>query len=243
MRFSAKYLPTSLFSLKDSNSTNSGAKALFLPSPYAIKMAIINQAITIDGNFIENLTKSENKQRFEIIRDTQIAYFIPPAINFCVNNSFVKILKLKEDKRGQNQKNLGIEFEPGFQQTVAFREYVYISGYIEIIFEVKSEEARAYLKKYLHRINYFGKKGCFFQFLEYPERPSNPNVFEFGTTNASAIGILQQYDDFDEKATFAKVNSYSKESVKRKKRIFVLPIEKVDSSKSFSQFTMLRSLS
>jgi len=50
MQFSVKYMPTALFSLKDSNATNSGAKALFLPSPYAIKMAILNQAITVGGD-------------------------------------------------------------------------------------------------------------------------------------------------------------------------------------------------
>ena len=49
LKFSAVFQPTTLFSLKDSNSTNSGAKSLFLPSPYAIKMAILNQAITIGG--------------------------------------------------------------------------------------------------------------------------------------------------------------------------------------------------
>jgi len=47
--FSVIYKPTALFSLKDSNATNSGAKSLFMPSPYSIKMAILNQAITLDG--------------------------------------------------------------------------------------------------------------------------------------------------------------------------------------------------
>lgn len=228
MRFSVKYLPTTLFSLKDSNSTNSGAKALFLPSPYAIKMAILNQAITIDGEFIDETRKKDNKQNFENLRDAKIEYYIPPQSKFCVNNSFVKILKPAREGGG-------------FQQTVAFREYIYLSDFIEIIFEVETQAIKAFLKKYLHKINYFGKKGCFFQFLEYSDDPNDPNVFEFETINTAPIGILQQYDDFDEKTTFNKVNNYSTDPVKRMKRILVLPLKKSGSSKSFSLYEVAES--
>src|SRR5690349_21768196 len=102
MRFSAKYLPATLFSLKTSNSTNSGAKTLFLPSPYSIKMAILNQAITVGGE-LADLEKRSSKQ-FGYIRDVQIRFRIEENSFFSVNNSFVKILKIKEDKRSKKQK-------------------------------------------------------------------------------------------------------------------------------------------
>ena len=143
MRFSVKYLPTALFSLKDSNSTNSGAKALFLPSPYAIKMAILNQAISTGGE-LEKLEQKKSKE-FMYIRDAEVSYRIIEGSYFCVNNSFVKILKPDRNN-------------PGFAQTVAFREYLYLSHPLEIIFKVEKEEAKNYLMKYLHRINYFGKR-------------------------------------------------------------------------------------
>ena len=54
MKFSVVYKPTALFSLRDSNSTNSGAKSLFLPSPYAVKMAFLSQAISLGGIDFEN---------------------------------------------------------------------------------------------------------------------------------------------------------------------------------------------
>ena len=58
-----------LFSLKDSNSTSSGAKSLFLPSPYSIKMAFISQAMSLGGvNF------SKDKNLFAAIRDVEISY-------------------------------------------------------------------------------------------------------------------------------------------------------------------------
>ncbi|MFN8356386.1 MAG: hypothetical protein U0Y10_18160 [Spirosomataceae bacterium] len=221
MRFSAIFQPTTLFSLKESNSTNKGAKSLFLPSPYSIKMAILNQAITIG----DDLTKLEEKksQEFGFIRDAQISFYIPESNSFCVNNSFIKI---QEPVREGS----------GFKPTISFREYVFISDKIEIIFEVPTVEAKNYLIKYLYKINYFGKRGCFFQFLEFNDYPPEANVKLFNGKNGVA-GVLQSYDDFDEKATFDSVNNYSSANSKRKKQILVLPLSVESSSKSFTIFS------
>ncbi len=220
LKFSAVYRPTTLFSLKDSKSTNSGAKSLFLPSPYSIKMAILNQAITLDGvDFEENGKKNE---WFRYVRDIKINYFLQG--NFCVNNCFVKILKPSRNRPGEVQK------------TVSFREYVHINTPIEIILTVQDKHQKVFLKKYLHKINYFGKRGCFFQFLEYKNQPSEANVRPFGG-NFLQSGILQEYDDFGEKYAFADVNNYGgKTTVKRTKLIFTLPIFREQSSKSYTQY-------
>lgn len=220
MRFSAIFQPTTLFSLKESNSTNKGAKSLFLPSPYSIKMAVLNQAITIGGD----LPKLEEKksQEFGFIRDSKISFYIPESSSFCVNNSFIKI---QEPVREGS----------GFKPTISFREYVFISDSIEIIFEVPTVEAKNYLLTYLYRINYFGKRGCFFQFLGFNDNPPEANVKPFDVKNGMA-GILQSYDDFDEKATFDSVNNYSSANSKRKRLILVLPLSVESSSKSFTQF-------
>jgi hypothetical protein len=52
--------------------------------------------------------------------------------------------------------------------------------------------------KYLYKINYFGKRGCFFQFLEFNENPPEANVKPFDVKNGSWSFTI--YDDFDEKA-------------------------------------------
>ncbi|MBS1749270.1 MAG: type I-A CRISPR-associated protein Cas5 [Bacteroidetes bacterium] len=237
MVFSAIYKPTTLFSLKSSNATNSGAKSLFLPSPYAIKMAILNQAITVGGE-LGKLSFKKSKE-FGYVRDAQIGYNLPVGTNFCVNNSFVKILKLNEDKRSRKQKEEGVLFEPGFTQTVAFREYVYISNEIEIIFEVIDESAANFLKRYLHKINYFGKKGCFFQFIKYLDVPSEPNVIQFSADNLRQ-GVIEEYDDFDSTVLFDNVNNFSEKSTKRAKKIMSLPLVSVGSSKSFSNYKITK---
>jgi hypothetical protein len=217
MKFSVIYKPTALFSLRDSNSTSSGAKSLLLPSPYAIKMAFLNQAISLGGeNFISD------KQKFEIVRDAIISYYIKG--NFCVNNCFVKIQKQRDNKP--------------FKPTVSFREYVFLGDEIEIILDVKNERDTAFLKHYLHRINYFGKRGCFFQFVKYNDNPIKPNVKIFDINNLS-LGLIQEYDDFGEKLSFDNVNSYSKKKTERDKNLWVLPLKNAGSSKSYTSYIFI----
>lgn len=214
MKFSVVYKPTALFSLRDSNSTNSGAKSLFMPSPYAVKMAFLSQAISLGGIDFEN-----NPGLFEIVRDVKISYFVKGS--FCVNNCFIKIQKQRDN-------------DP-FRPTVSFREYVFLSDDVEIIFETDSEDGVAFLKTYLHRINYFGKRGCFFQFVAYKEIPSKPNVKVFDPHDWSA-GLIQEYDDFDQSLTFEKVNSYSEAKTRRNKQILVLPLVCCSASKSYTGY-------
>lgn len=227
--FSVIYRPTALFSLKESGATNSGAKSLFIPSPYSIKMAILNQAITLDGvNF-----EGKKNRLFQYVRDAKISFYLKG--DFCVNNCFVKILKKKEDKRGKKAKAEGQVFIPGFQKTISFREYVFMNEDLEIIFEVNDVDSKDFIKKYLHKINYFGKRGCFFQFIGYSNSPTNNNVLSFSSENLKP-GILQEYDDFDTSFDFDNVNSFSQARVNRKKEIFLLPFERINSSKSYSRY-------
>jgi len=224
MIFSAVYKPTALFSLRDSNSTSSGAKSLFLPSPYAIKMALINQAISLGGvNF------DGEPQKFWAIRDLKITYRISG--NFCVNNCFVKIQK-QRDK------------EP-FKPTVSFREYVFLDSNLELIFETNKvreslfnldDDINTFLKKYLCTINQFGKRGCFFQFVEFKDNPSSANVIPFEIDKIHCGGILQEFDDFGGKVTFEKVNSYAEAKTERMKKVLFLPLHKVSSSKSYTNY-------
>lgn len=218
MRFSVIYQPTNLFSLKDSNSTNSGAKSLLIPSPYSIKMAIFNQAITIEGKEVFSKRRSLELAH---IKDAQIFYKISGS--FCVNNCFVTIQSLRDGR---------------YRGKPSFREYIYLSDNIEIIFEVKDDDAKQYLQKYLHRINYFGKRGCFFQFVEYRDNPSEPNVKEFDASDFSP-GILQEYDDMSIKSQLKNIDNFETGKAMRDKHIFVLPVENVNSSKSYTHYTVI----
>ncbi|MCH3980459.1 MAG: hypothetical protein LKE41_00800 [Prevotella sp.] len=216
MKFSAFYMPTTLFSLRDSACTASGAKSLFLPSPYAIKMAIINQVLTLEGQDYFN----EHNDSFDIIKNLDISYRV--CGYFISNNCLIKIQK----KRDQNS---------DFNSTVSYREYIHASEPLEIIFGIDSEDGAVFLKKYLFRINYFGKRGCYFQFLRYSDSPSSPNVLSFD--NHKIIpGIIQEYDDINKKMKFENVNSYSKQTVIRDKKLLVIPLIRESFSKSYTKY-------
>ncbi|MDW8211874.1 MAG: hypothetical protein RMJ44_12395, partial [Cytophagales bacterium] len=118
------------------------------------------------------------------------------------------------------------------------REYIHITDSFEIIFEVADNSAVDFLKNYLHKINYFGKRGCFFQFLEYNDNPPEPNVVPFDAKKGIA-GILQKYDDFDESVTFEMVDNFSKEKTKRKEVIWILPLKSKSSSKSYTSYCVI----
>jgi hypothetical protein len=218
MKFSVIYQPVNLFSLKESNSTNSGAKSLFLPSPYSIKMAIFNQAITLEG---KDVFEDKKSKELAYIKDSKISYYV--AGSFCINNCFVTIQSLRD----------GV-----FRGKPSFREYIYLTDKIEIIFEVADENAIAYLQKYLYRINYWGKRGCFFQFVEYKNNPNEPNVKIFDVSNTS-VGVLQEFDDMSIKAEFKNVDNFDSASVKREKNVLVLPIININSSKSYTHYRCL----
>jgi len=215
MKFSVIYQPTNLFSLKESNSTNSGAKSLLIPSPYSIKMAIFNQAITIDG---KDVFEEKKSKEFVFIKDSQISYHVSGS--FCINNCFVTIQSLRDGT---------------YRGKPSFREYTYLSDNIEIIFEVKDEASKQYLQKYLHRINYFGKRGCFFQFVGYRDNPSEPNVKEFNVSEFSP-GILQEFDDISPKADFKNVDNFDSANAQRDKKILIIPVQNMNSSKSYTHY-------
>lgn len=220
MVFSAVYRPTALFSLRESNSTSSGAKSLFLPSPYAVKMALINQAISLGGDIF-----AKEPQKFWAIRDLKISYRISG--NFCVNNCFVKIQK-QRDK------------EP-FKSTVSFREYVFLDSDLELIFETNNVmfDESVFLKQYLCTINQFGKRGCFFQFVGFNDNPEKANVIQFDVSKIKSAGLLQEFDDFGSKVNFDNVNSYTDANPKREKRVLFLPISKIGSSKSYTHYKVV----
>lgn len=219
MKFSATFKPMTLFSLRDSNSTNSGAKSLLLPSPYAIKMAFISQAISLGGVDFNNI------ENFRVIRDAKISYRIDGDI--CVNNCFVKIQK-QRDK------------EP-FKSTISFREYVYMNGYLELIFDVSKQTDVDFLKQYLYTINYLGKRSCFYQFIKYNDVPNIANVEPFNMNKFSIGGVIQEYDDFASKLSFKDVNSYnSSTKTMRDKEFLILPLQIASSSKSFTMYRNIK---
>ncbi|MFP3869856.1 MAG: hypothetical protein ACLFVT_03105 [Syntrophobacteria bacterium] len=236
----AEYRPTCLFSLRPYTATTSGGKSLIVPTPFAVKMALLDVAIRVQG-------LERGKALFPLIRDLQIAVRLPQWI--VVNNSFTKILRLKEIKTKASEKQAAIaqaraERQWPFQKTIAFREYVQFGGPLALGFQGMSLES---LMPLLLQINYLGKRGGFIQLLPPLTTASNlPDGFSTltaGISEAFPMGTLQMVDDCGPSLTFERANVYSDEKIRiGQDRIFhhvVMPCRPVRSSRGFTLYEQI----
>lgn len=229
----AEYRPVTLFSFRSGLATSSGAKTLFLPTPFAIRTALLDAAIRTCGLAAGQLA-------FDWIKALPIA--VRPPERVIVTNLFAKILKptRKEDAD-----------EP-MARSIAFREYAQLDGTVALAFSVPEGRASD-LRMLLAQINYFGKRGSFFQLLdvphESPELPADYRLLDgMGLPSegipqlpaAIPLGVIQVMDDWGESLTFAKVNIYTDEKIvlgkDRVRKSVVLPYRLVRSSKGYSLY-------
>lgn len=225
----ARYEMTSLFSLKASMATGSGAKSLLVPTPYALKMALLDAACRTMG-----VARAEGL--WPAIRDAEVA--LDPPRRAVVTNLFAKVLKPRRGKATAGDPDYG-----PFQRTIAFREYVQHSGPLGVALAVGDEFAPT-VAELLLQINYLGKRGGIIQLLEPPQQvvdlPASYLVIGDTQPQFHCDGILQMLDDCTPALTFEQANTYSKERVtigkERVIRHIVLPYRLVRSSKSFTVY-------
>src|SRR5437879_3275108 len=112
MWYEATYQQVALFSLRQSLSTSSGSKTLLVPTPFALKMGLLDVAIRTSG-------KDRAVLLFPTIRDLQIALLLPEQL--VVINSFLKAVRPK--KHGPSD-DVGSGLVTPFGSTIANREFV-----------------------------------------------------------------------------------------------------------------------
>lgn len=223
----ATYQSTTFFSLKPSNATSSGGKTLLTPTPYAIKMGLLDAAIRTKGiNY--------GKQAWEWIRTLSLAVDLPERA--MVNNVFTRILK------PPHSRNKG-----GFDRTIGYREYVHFVGEMRLGFDIYDDSQREQLNRLLPHITYFGKRGGFFQFLPPIQTVETlPSDFTPLVEQAEAWHIdsqLQHLDDCDVKMSFDHADIYSGKNIRVGKErhtfLAMLPYRLSRSSRSFSDYERL----
>src|SRR5947209_13557906 len=157
----AHYLPVAPFSLKPAAATASGGKTLLVPTPYALKMALLDAAIRTRGI-------AEGERLFPLLRDLAICLDVPNDV--IVMKGFGKIQRLLKDKSNETKaKEAQSRKHWPMQPTIAYREYVYYRDAFRLAF---SSSDQAFLSETLSQlvlaINYFGKRGGFVQLMELP---------------------------------------------------------------------------
>lgn len=223
------YEPSSLFSLKSTNSTSSGGKTNIIPTMYSVKLALINALYRMNKN---------GEKEFNWLKKVKIR-FSPPQ-NAIVNNSFIKILREPKVKK---------DYE--FISSIAYREFVFYSGELQIAFDVSNleEYQKELLIKASAHVNYFGKKGSFVQFKGY----KLINEAELSKDFSWVIGdervsfnsevIFQQLDDISDKTDFSKINTYDEEKNKiGKDRLLIsvaIPYKIKSSSRGYTHYFKL----
>ena len=248
----AVFHQVSLFSLKPSDVTSTGGRSLLIPTPFSIKMALLDVAL-------RNYGVRAGATHFSQLRDLTIAMSPPQQI--IVNNCFVRIQKLRRPKSYQGGKNRAddeseVEMEQEaddegkepYIHSVAFREYVQYSGPLGLALQVETQQAAEQLALLWPQVNYFGKRGSFFQ-IDGPPVIQNYLPIQQGylrldeEREAAAIlpgYTLQVLDDFSTKLTFDQVNIYSGISLKvgrdRIVRLVQLPYRVIRSSHGFTLY-------
>jgi hypothetical protein len=231
MWVTAQYQATALFTLKPATATSSGGKTLLVPTPYSIKMALLDAAFRVDGQVVAT-------RAWDWLRAVGVA--IEPAEQIVVNNTFAKVLRKR-----RNDAEPGSADEGFFGRTIAYREYAYLHDPFTLAVEVEADEHAHRVQRWLVSVNYLGRRGCFVQLQRPPEvlAEKPPACVRLDTTaemfnlNGS---LMTQLDDVGEDVSFARANIYSDEKITLGKhrvlRHIALPYRKVASSRSYTHY-------
>lgn len=235
MWLSAEYEASALFSLKPATATASGGKTLLVPTPFAIKMALLDVACRLEGQ------PAAARAWDDWLAGSTIA--LRPAREVVVNNTFMKVLKPRRNPAPPGSPNAGY-----FQQTISYTEYAQLAGRLGIAIELSDDTQAGYLTRWLLNVNYLGKRGSFIQLQDVPqlhdELPEGFTVIGGTLAEIPIDALLTQLDDVGEGLTFTRANIYSgagsaiQLGKHRILRHVALPYELVSSSRGYSYYRL-----
>jgi hypothetical protein len=223
------YQPTSLFSLKTSQATSSVGVSLVIPTPYAVKMALVDAAFRVGINM------SQCAGLFRSLAPVDVR--IAPSPAAIITNTFVKIRQEPKTPSPQSP----------YISSIAYRELVYLSGTWSWAFDLVccDDMLAEQLVTLAPHVNYIGKRGSFVQYLGRTYRRTDlgsgftqPIQGEKVATPArSHVRVL---DDFGPDANLETLSSFTSTPVKRgKHRRFietVIPVGLSNTGPGFSEY-------
>lgn len=227
------YRLVSPISLKLSTATSTGGKSLLLPTPFAVKMALLEQTL-------QEMGIAQAEAAWAAIRNAAVAIAGPTTIT--VNNTFTKIMK---PVRGQPELDPDTGLIPPMNHSIGFREYVWWEGDCRIAIDLEGDH-QAWARR-LTRIGYFGKRGGFVQAIAPPQEAEelDDSFTNLCVTPDSFIvnGTLQLMDDCAPGLPFEQVDIYSAKPLKMGKdrilRSIILPYRLERSSRSYTLYRRL----
>ncbi|NDJ78840.1 MAG: hypothetical protein GYB65_21525 [Chloroflexi bacterium] len=236
----AEFRPVALFSLRPANATVSGGKTLITPTPFAIKMALLDGAIRLWG-------RDQGAEWWPQIRDLAVAVALPDQL--LVVKTFQRILR----PQGLRDR-LGTGLSGPWGANIVYREYVQFdtSAPMQIaIRDVHPDTSALPWIGLFSQINYFGKRGSFFQFTDaYTGDGLDDTVFTLLNEPSDGFdprGLMQLLDDCGSEMTFAHADIYDQTHPRLKinqpdgrlLNIVVLPYAQTGAGRGFTAYQRL----
>lgn len=233
----AAYLPVTMFSLRMTHATSKGGKTLVVPTPYAVKMALLDVCFR-RFPAAEALERARNV--FDWIKSREVR--IRPPKHCLVSNTFVKVLDWTRD---------GVD---PFRQTIAYRELAFYGGddlLIAIAGDGLNTDQRRTLAELFAHINSLGKRGGFVQFTRSELREGDlPWGFtapraQLSTNQIMGYLLTHALDDFGRalciaKDGFDRVSTYGSGTIKlgehRVLTATAIPYSRKTSSRHFTWY-------
>ena len=148
---------TSLFSLRLPVSTTTAAKTSLVPTPYSIKIGLVDACIRMMG-------LEDGERLFTSLRG--ITLRVRPPVRLVVSNTLVKVATPFEFKGKAIERALAEEVAAEqdllpFRSTVGFREHVNLVGPLDVAFSATEIEpvAQGLLARAWLGLRYLGKRG------------------------------------------------------------------------------------
>ncbi|MGH7934116.1 MAG: hypothetical protein ACREQN_13275 [Candidatus Binataceae bacterium] len=200
----AEFEPTSLFSLKISLATSSVGRTLVIPTPYAIKMALV------DAAFRAGLPEPDCDA---LLRDlVGVEVRIEPTPTAIITHTFVKV---RQESRDPNS------LSP-YNSTIAYREVAYLHGLTRWAFDLAGgdDALAARLTGLLPFVCYIGKRGSFARFvrlyraIELGSEFTQP-IVRTGLWSPPRRAHFVPLDDFGPDADLETLSSYTQKRPRR----------------------------
>jgi hypothetical protein len=223
------YDPTALFSLKISMATSSVGKTLVVPTPYAIKMALI------DAAFRWGYTEPDCEALLRSL--IQVTVRIGPGPGAVVIHTFVKV---RQESRDSDP------LRP-YSSTIAYREVAHHDGIWQWAFDLAAgdDTLAQRLVDLLPHVSYIGKRGSFIQFRGFSRRQELANDFTQPLQTATSWSPpprahIVPLDDFGPEADLETLSSFTtKRPIRGRHRLFIdtiVPIGIVNTGPGFTEY-------
>jgi hypothetical protein len=226
--------PTALFSLRPSATTSAGGKTLLLPTPYAVKAAILDAIYRADG-------VPAAQAVFPALKCAAVA-LLPPE-RLAVTNTFMRAMRMARDDGAEEGSGDGNAPRGQFGSTLLYREVCCFGGALEIGIAMPEPDER--VRSALWRLSSLGRRGGFVQVVDVrtdvAPHPLAVVVDPEGWQPERLAGqVVAQLDDFGPGLTIDVLSPFSEADARwdrdRVMHFRILPLRMVGASRHFTRY-------